>query len=55
MSNSFRWTLLGLVVAVNVAVSVMFDGTWHGIVVNVVSGLIAIGLVVDYLVRGRAR
>lgn len=55
MGNSFRWVLLGLVVAVNVAASFMFDGTWYGIVVNVISGLIAVGLVLDYLVRGRAR
>jgi len=54
-SNSFRWVILGLVVAVNVVASVMFDGTWYGIVVNVISGLIAIGLVLDYLIRGRTR
>ena len=46
-------TLLGLVIAVNVAVSILFDGTWYGTVVNVISGLTVIGLVLDYLVRGR--
>ncbi|WP_157963963.1 hypothetical protein [Actinocorallia populi] len=55
MNNTLRWSLFGLVIAVNIAVSVLFDGTWYGIVVNVVSGLIAIGLVLDYLVRVRER
>ncbi|GAA2727696.1 hypothetical protein [Actinocorallia aurantiaca] len=55
MSNSLRWVLLGLTLAVNVIASFMFGDTWYGIVVNIISGLIVIGLVVDYLVRGRTR
>ncbi|MBE1535747.1 hypothetical protein [Actinomadura algeriensis] len=53
MGNTVRWTLFALLVAVNVGTSVTLQDTWYEIVIGVVTGVGAIALVIDYLVRGR--
>ncbi|MFE9102419.1 MULTISPECIES: hypothetical protein [Actinomadura] len=55
MGNSLRWTIVAVLLAINVVVSVAFADTWLSITVNAVTGLGAIALVVDYFVRGRRR
>ncbi|MFB4308438.1 hypothetical protein [Actinomadura sp. GTD37] len=55
MSNRTRWTVVALLVAINVLVSVALPDTWQSVVANAVTGLGAIALVVDYFVRGRHR
>ncbi|WP_176611829.1 hypothetical protein [Actinomadura sp. WMMB 499] len=55
MGNTLRWTLVALLVAVNVGTSITVQDTWYGIVIGVVTGVAAIALVVDHLVRGRRR
>ncbi|MEV5828146.1 hypothetical protein AB0L25_21575 [Spirillospora sp. NPDC052242] len=53
MGNTVRWTLVALLVAVNVGTSITLQDTWYEIVVGVLTGVAAIALVIDYLVRGR--
>ncbi|MFD0904357.1 hypothetical protein [Actinomadura sediminis] len=53
MGNTARWTLVALLVAANVATSVTLQDTWYEIAIGVVTGVAAIALVIDYLVRGR--
>ncbi|MFI0373892.1 hypothetical protein ACH35V_39045 [Actinomadura sp. 1N219] len=53
MSNSTRWTTAGILIAVNVLSNVALRDTWIEIVVSTVTGLAVVGLVIDYLVRGR--
>lgn len=55
MGNTTRWTLVALLVAVNVGSSIALKGTWYEIALGVVTGVGAIALVIDYLVRGRRR
>ncbi|MCP2340907.1 hypothetical protein [Actinomadura rupiterrae] len=53
MSSTTRWTLFVVLLAVNVGYQLAFHGTWHQIVVSAVTGAGIIGLLVEYLVRGR--
>ncbi|GGV32997.1 hypothetical protein GCM10010182_65830 [Actinomadura cremea] len=55
MGNTVRWTLVALLVAVNVGTSITLQDTWYEIVIGVVTGVAAIAIVIDYLVRGRRR
>ncbi|WP_158079289.1 hypothetical protein [Actinomadura sp. CNU-125] len=55
MGNTVRWTLVALLVAINAGTNVALEDTWYGIVVGVVTGVGAIALVIDHLVRGRRR
>lgn len=55
MGNTVRWTLVALLVAVNAGTSIALRDTWYEIVIGVVTGVAAIAIVIDYLVRGRRR
>ncbi|MFV2176626.1 hypothetical protein ACFHW2_19300 [Actinomadura sp. LOL_016] len=55
MGNTARWTLVALLVAVNVGTSITLQDTWYEIVIGVVTGVAAIAIVIDYLVRSRRR
>ena len=51
MSNSVRWTLVAVLVAVNTISSVVFEDAWVTISVNAVTGVAVIALVADFLLR----
>jgi hypothetical protein len=53
--NSARWTLFGLFLAVNVVSNLTLKGTWLEIPVSVLTGLGVVGVILDYLLRGRRR
>ncbi|MEO3786225.1 hypothetical protein ABGB12_23090 [Actinocorallia sp. B10E7] len=53
VNNTFRWALLGLLLAVNAASSILLNDTWYGITVNVLTGLTAIALITHYVLRSR--
>ncbi|WP_157433116.1 MULTISPECIES: hypothetical protein [Actinomadura] len=55
MGNTVRWTLVALLVAVNAGTSITLQDTWYEIVIGVITGVAAIALVIDFLVRGRRR
>jgi hypothetical protein len=55
MGSTARWTLLGLLLAVNAISSVTLGGTWPELVINVLTGLGVIAIVAEYLLRGRRR
>ncbi|MEV5575831.1 hypothetical protein AB0L06_37835 [Spirillospora sp. NPDC052269] len=53
MSASARWTLFVMLLTVNIAYQVMFPNTWHQMVVSALTGLGLVGLLIEYLTRGR--
>lgn len=53
MSAGARWTLFVMLLSTNVVYQLMFPNTWHQIVVSSLTGLGLIGLLVEYLARGR--
>ncbi|WP_165968882.1 hypothetical protein [Actinomadura sp. KC06] len=53
MSNSTRWTMVGILIVVNALSNVALRDAWIEIVVSAVTGLAVVALVIDYLVRGR--
>ncbi|WP_205717624.1 hypothetical protein, partial [Actinomadura soli] len=53
MSNSTRWTIVAILIAVNVLSNVALRDAWIEVVVSAATGLGVVALVIDYLVRGR--
>jgi hypothetical protein len=53
MSNRTRWTIVAVLIAINAVTSSALGDTWLSIAVNVLTGLPAIALVIDYFVRAR--
>ncbi|QKG27512.1 hypothetical protein [Actinomadura verrucosospora] len=53
--NTARWTLLGLLLAVNVVSNIVLKGSWLELPVSIVSGLGVVAVIADHLVRGRRR
>ncbi|MEU8801770.1 hypothetical protein [Spirillospora sp. NPDC048819] len=53
MSNSTRWTLVGILVALNVLSNTVMPDTWIGIALSVVFGVAAIAIVADFVLRRR--
>ncbi|GAA4241304.1 hypothetical protein GCM10022254_69590 [Actinomadura meridiana] len=53
MSNQTRWTLVGVLIAVNVGVNTILGDGWLGIAASAATGVGVIALLIDYLVRGR--
>ncbi|WP_168220955.1 hypothetical protein [Actinomadura sp. WMMA1423] len=53
MSNSTRWTLIVILVAVNVLSNAVLGDGWIQIAVSAVTGLAAAAVVIDLLVRRR--
>ncbi|MFC4913619.1 hypothetical protein [Actinomadura gamaensis] len=53
MNSATRWTLFVVLLIVNVGYQILFRGTWHQIVVSAVTGAGILGLLAEYLVRGR--
>ncbi|MFI0486952.1 hypothetical protein [Actinomadura sp. 9N215] len=54
MSNSTRWTLVAILIAVNVISNVVLGDAWLAIVVSSVTGVGVVAVVLDYLLRGRS-
>ncbi|WP_157429980.1 hypothetical protein [Actinomadura oligospora] len=53
MSASTRWTLFVMLLTVNVVYQLVYPNTWHQIAVSSLTGLGLIGLLIEYLARGR--
>ncbi|MGP4028968.1 hypothetical protein [Actinomadura sp. 3N407] len=53
MSNSTRWTLVGILIAVNVLSNAIVRDGWIGITVSAVTGVAVIAIVIDYVLRRR--
>ncbi|WP_218004802.1 hypothetical protein [Actinomadura macra] len=53
MSNGTRWTIIGILLAINVMANVALNGTWVEVGVSTVTGLGVLALVVDFFLRGR--
>jgi hypothetical protein len=53
MNNQTRWTLVAILLAVNVGVNVVLGDTWLAIAAGSATGLGVVALLIDYLVRGR--
>ncbi|WUI03761.1 hypothetical protein OHR68_18775 [Spirillospora sp. NBC_00431] len=53
MSNSTRWTLVAVLIVVNAITNVILGDGWLAIVVSSVTGIAVVGVVLDYLLRGR--
>ncbi|WP_158588048.1 hypothetical protein [Actinomadura logoneensis] len=53
MNLTVRWTLFALLLTVNVTYQLVFPDTWHQIVVSALTGAGILGLLVEYLLRGR--
>ncbi|MDL4821432.1 hypothetical protein [Actinomadura opuntiae] len=53
--NTVRWTVFGLLLAVNVIANITLKGTWPEIPISVLTGLGAVAVVLDFLIRGRRR
>ncbi|GAA2147611.1 hypothetical protein [Actinomadura napierensis] len=55
IGNTARWTVFGLLLAVNVISNITLKGTWLEIPISVLTGIGVVAVIVDYLVRGRRR
>ncbi|MFC5186570.1 hypothetical protein [Actinomadura harenae] len=53
MSAGARWTLFVMLLTVNVVYQFAYPNTWHQIVVSSLTGLGLVGLLIEYLARGR--
>ncbi|MEV4259368.1 hypothetical protein AB0J52_39940 [Spirillospora sp. NPDC049652] len=53
MNSTARWTLFTLLLIVNVTYQLLFPNTWHQIVVSSLTGVGILGLLAEYLLRGR--
>ncbi|MCP9972760.1 MULTISPECIES: hypothetical protein [Actinomadura] len=53
MTNSTRWTLFAILIAVNVISNVVLGDAWLQIVVSAVTGAAVVAVLIDYLLRGR--
>ncbi|WP_157406300.1 hypothetical protein [Actinomadura chibensis] len=53
MSNSTRWTVVGILIAVNAVANVVLGDTWFAIAVSSVTGVGVVAVLIDYLARGR--
>ncbi|HEY8480727.1 MAG TPA: hypothetical protein VIL71_12950 [Spirillospora sp.] len=53
MSNSVRWALVTIFLAVNVLSRVLVQNEVIGLVLNGVSGIAPLGLLAEYLIRRR--
>ncbi|GAA2296066.1 hypothetical protein AB0C84_22805 [Actinomadura sp. NPDC048955] len=53
MSTSTRWTLICVLIGVNVLSNVVLGDGWIQIAVSAVTGLAAVAVLIDLLLRGR--
>lgn len=53
MSNSTRWTLVGILIAVNVISNAVLGDDWLQVVVSAVTGAAVIAVLIDHLLRRR--
>ncbi|MEO3828061.1 hypothetical protein [Actinomadura sp. B10D3] len=53
MSNSTRWTLAVILIAVNAISNVVLGDTWLQIAVSALTGAAVVAVLIDFLLRGR--